>query len=72
MGGCTPFPGFFHFTLDKYLIIQNVKEGGIEYHFLKVFGMTRPGIEPWFPGPLANTLFSGSMSWVSKTRVLEN
>ena len=21
-----------------------------------VFGMTRPGIEPWSPGPLANTL----------------
>ena len=22
----------------------------------QVFGMTRPGIEPWSPGPLANTL----------------
>ena len=33
----------------------SVKQGGIKYHFW-VFGMTRPGIEPRFPGPLANTL----------------
>ena len=26
----------------------------IEYY--RDFGMTRPGIEPWSPGPLANTL----------------
>ena len=29
----------------------------------KVFGMTRPGIEPRSPRPLANTLPSGPMSW---------
>ena len=29
---------------------------------LKVFGMTRPGIEPRSPGPLANTLTAGPMS----------
>ena len=40
--------------LDMYLIMLNVKQGGIKYHFL-VVGMTRPGIEPQFPGPLANT-----------------
>ena len=33
----------------------NVKQENIKYHFW-VFGMTRPGIESWFPGPLANTL----------------
>ena len=33
----------------------NVKQGGIKYHF-KVFGMTRPGIEPQAPGPLVNIL----------------
>ena len=33
----------------------SVKQGGIKYHFW-VFGMTRPGIEPRSPGPLANTL----------------
>ena len=33
----------------------SVKEGGIKYH-LKVFGMTRPGIEPRSPGPLTNTI----------------
>ena len=32
----------------------SVKQRGIKYHFW-VFGMTRPGIEPRFPGPLANT-----------------
>ena len=32
----------------------NVKQGGIKYHFW-VFGMTRPGIEPRSPGPLAIT-----------------
>ena len=34
----------------------NVKQGGIQCHFLKVLGMARPGIEPWSPGPLTNTL----------------
>ena len=33
-----------------------VKQGGIKYHFLKVFGMTQPGIEPWSPGPLTNNI----------------
>ena len=54
--GATPFPGLFHFTLDPYLIMLRVKQGGIKYHFFKnflVFHMTRPKIEP---GPLANTL----------------
>ena len=32
-----------------------IKQRGIKYHFL-VFGMTRPGIEPQFPVPLASTL----------------
>ena len=30
----------------------------------KVFGMTRPGIEPRSPGPLANTLTAGPMSHI--------
>ena len=29
----------------------NIKQVGIKYHFL-VFGMTQPGIEPQFTGPL--------------------
>ena len=32
-----------------------VKQGRIKY-YLWVFGMTRPGIEPRWPGPLANNL----------------
>ena len=30
--GVTPFPGSFHFTLDTYLIMLSVKQGGIKYH----------------------------------------
>ena len=40
----------------------SVKQGRIKYHFFKVFGMTRPGIEPRSPGPLANTLSTRPMS----------
>ena len=29
----TPFPGLLHFTLDTYLILLSVKQGGIKYHF---------------------------------------
>ena len=32
-----------------------VKQGGIKSHFL-IFGITRPGIEPWSHRPLANAL----------------
>ena len=31
--GPTPFPGLLHFTLDSYLILPSVKQGGIKYHF---------------------------------------
>ena len=39
----------------------SVKQGGIKYH-IWVFGMTRPGIEPRSPGPLANTLLIRPMA----------
>ena len=29
----TPLPGLLHFTLDTYLILLSVKQGGIKYHF---------------------------------------
>ena len=53
--GHNSFPWMLHFTLDTYLILPSVKQGGIKYHF-KVFGMTWPGIKPRCPGPLLNTL----------------
>ena len=28
--GATSFPGLFHFTLDAYLIMLSVKQGGIK------------------------------------------
>ena len=39
----------------------SVKQDDLKYHFL-VFGMTRPGIEPRSPGPLANTLLIRPMA----------
>ena len=62
-GGRYSFPWLLHFTLDSYLIMLSVKQGGIKYHFW-VFGMTRPGIEPRSPGPLANTLTARPMSGI--------
>ena len=56
--GATSFPALLHFTLDTYLLLLIVKQGGIKYHFY-VFGMTWPGIEPRSSGPLANTLPTG-------------
>ena len=44
LGGATLFPRLLNFTLDPYLIMLSVKQGGIKYHFW-VFGMTQPGIE---------------------------
>ena len=32
--GATPFPVLLHFTLDSYLIMLNIEQGGIKYHFL--------------------------------------
>ena len=42
--GATPFLWLLHFTLDPYLIMLSVKQGGIKYHFW-IFGMNRPVIE---------------------------
>ena len=36
-------------------------QGGIKYHFLSLLSMTRPGIEPRSPEPLANTLIARPM-----------
>ena len=43
-GGHYSFPWIALLTLDLYLIMLCVKQGGIKYHFW-VFGMTRLGIE---------------------------
>ena len=31
--GATHFPGLLLFTLDPYLIMLSVRQGGIKYHF---------------------------------------
>ena len=52
--GATPSPGLLHFTLDLYLIMLSVKQGGIKYHFLSVW---YDSTCDWTPvsGPLVNT-----------------
>ena len=35
--GATPFPGLLRFTLNTYLILLSVKQGGIKYHFKSVW-----------------------------------
>ena len=35
--GAIPFPGLLHFTLDSYLIMLSVKQGGIKHHFLSLW-----------------------------------
>ena len=61
--GCYFFPWIAKLTLDPYLIMLSVKQGGIKYHF-RVFGMARSRIEPKSPRPLANTLTIMPMAWL--------
>ena len=35
--GASLFPGLPHFTLDPYLIMLSVKQGGIKYHFVNIW-----------------------------------
>ena len=34
-GSTTPFVILLHFTLDPYLMMLSVKQGGIKYHFFE-------------------------------------
>ena len=36
-GGCYSFPGLLHLTLDAYLIMLSVKQGGIKYYFFNLW-----------------------------------
>ena len=35
--GTNPFPGLLLFTLDTYLILLSVKQGGIKYYFKSIW-----------------------------------
>ena len=48
-GGATPFPGFLHFTLDTYLIMLSVKQGGTKYHFVSLWYDSTRGLNPGLP-----------------------
>ena len=62
-GGWYSFSWIAPLTLDTDFIMLSVKQGGIKQHFW-VFGITPPGIEPRFPGPLVNTLRTRPMGWL--------
>ena len=47
--------GLLHFSLDTYLLMLIVKQGGIKSDFMSLF-MNGPAIEPRSLGPMANTL----------------
>ena len=47
-GGRYSFPGLLYFTLDPYLIMLSVKQGGIKYHFLSLW-YDDPGLNPGLP-----------------------
>ena len=49
-GGRYSFPGLLHFTLDAYLIMLSVKQGGIKYHFFKSLVWLNLGLNPDLPG----------------------
>ena len=36
-GGRDPFPGLLHFTLDAYLIMLSVKQGGIKHQYFSLW-----------------------------------
>ena len=48
-GRHSPFPGLLHFTLDMYLTMLSVKQGGIKYHFLKSLVWINLGLNPCLP-----------------------
>ena len=50
----------YHYANVRKVKLATVVEGDQKAPF-KVFGMTRTGIEPWSPGPSANTLLTGPM-----------
>ena len=44
-------------------LMLSAKQGGTGSHFFRVFGMTRPGIEPRPPSFRADTLTTRPLSW---------
>ena len=59
-------PGLLHFTLDTYLIMLSVKQGGIKYHFLS-YWYDLTWVEPRSPGTIAKTLPTWRMSHFTGT-----
>ena len=63
--GCYSFPRIaplYPWSLPYNAVLNKAASSTI---FL-VFGMTQPGIEPWSPRPLANTLLIRPMVWLDK------
>ena len=58
-GGCYSIP----WTAPLYPLMLKVKQGSIIFW---VYGTTQPGIEPWSPGSLVNTLLIRPITWLFK------
>ena len=69
--GDNPFSWLLLFTLDPYLILLTIKQGGIKDHFW-VFGMTRLRIELRSSGPVANTLLIQLMAQLILSKIFNS
>ena len=61
--GTNPFQGLLHFTLDTYLIMQNVEQRGIKYHFFESLVRLDLGSNAGLPGHWQTLYPQGQ--WVS-------
>ena len=70
-GGYSSFTKIAKLTLDTYLIMLSVRQGGMSTIF-SIFGMTRSSIESRSPGTMANNLplFNLSCLWLPSAKLL--
>ena len=70
-GGYYSFSGLLYFTLDMYLIILSVEQGGIKYHFFfKSFVLLDLGLNPGLPDHWWTLYPLGQ--WASRLQTLRN
>ena len=65
-GECYSFPGLLHFTLDPYLIMLSVKQGGIKYHFFESLVWFDLGLNPGLPDHWWTLYSLGQYIWINK------
>ena len=62
LGSALLFPWVVPPIIDQYLMMLNIKQRGIKYHFW-VFVMTRPAIEPRSLGHVDSKIKTGSLKY---------